>query len=104
MAELSPQEARISELLRLQMVIQSGDDVTAYVQERLEQLYPPEYKEYQRRWHTLSEDDRPGRLLDFVDWRVLVIELAEQMQLAELLGEPLGTHSLQIRALLLADV
>ena len=103
MADLSPQESRISELLRLRVVAQAGDDVLAYIDERLEQLYPEEYKEYRQRWLNLPEDERPGRMYDFVDRRVLVIQLAERMQLAEILGEPMDGYGRQIRRLLLVD-
>ncbi len=94
-AELTPQEARISELLRVRVVAQAGDDVLAYLAERLEQLYPQEYKAYRRRWQALGEEERPGRLYDFVDWRVLVIELAEEMRLAEIMGEPVGARQMK---------
>ncbi len=55
----------------MRVVAQAGDDVLASLDERLEQLYPEEYKEYRRRWQALGEEERPGRLYDFVDWRVL---------------------------------
>lgn len=100
---LSPEEARISELLRLRVVAQAGDNMLAYIDDRLEQLYPAEYKEYRRRWLALPEDERPGRMYDFADWRVLVIQLAERMRLAELLGEPLDAYGREMRRLLLED-
>lgn len=103
MPDLSPEEARISELLRLRVVATAGDDMVAYIDERLEQLYPDEYKEYRRRWLALHEDERPGRCFDYVDWRVLVIRLAELERLAQMLGEPLGVKGTEIRWLLLVD-
>ncbi len=102
-AELSPQEARISALLRVRVVVEAGDDVLAYLAERLEQIYPEEYKAYRRRWQALGEEERPGRMYDFVDWRVLVIQLAERTRLAELLGEPLDGYGRQMRRLLLLE-
>lgn len=84
-------------------MIQAGDDIWAYVDERLKQLYPEEYREYRRRWLMLPEDKRPGRMFDFVDWRVLVIQLAERLQMAEILGEPLDAYGRQMRRLLLTS-
>ncbi len=101
--EITPQEARICELLRVRVVAQAGDDVLAYLDERLEQLYPEEYKEYRRRWLALDDEERPGRMYDFVDWRVLVIQLAERTRLAALLGEPLDGYGRRMRRLLLLD-
>lgn len=42
-------------------------------------------------------------MYDFVDWRVLVIQLAERVRLAEIMGEPLDRHGKQMKRLLLAD-
>lgn len=100
---LTPIEARISELLRIQTVLDAGDDLRPYLEQRLEQLYPAEYKEYRQRWQSLPDDHRHGRFLDFVSWRVLIIELADQLRLAEMLGEQISARVRRLQEILLAD-
>ena len=50
-----------------------------------------------------TRDRELGHTYGFADWRVLVIQLAERVRLAEILGEPMDGHGEQIRRLLLAD-
>lgn len=42
-------------------------------------------------------------MYDFVDWRVLVIQLAERVRLVEILGESLDRYGREMKRLLLAD-
>lgn len=39
-------------------------------------------------WNIIREGAWCNCIYDFVDWRVLVMQLAERMRLAEILGEP----------------
>lgn len=98
----SPTDARIGELLRLQLLLDgpslSLDKIRTYVGERLQVLYPLDYHVYRRRWEQLASgvrrDDANWPKLNYLEWRQAVDALVEGVRLAEIMAE---AESLKVR-------
>lgn len=103
-------DARIGELLRLQVLLEgpslSHDEIRTYVAERLEALYPLDYHVYRKRWEQLASGavggDANWPRLNYLEWRQAMDALAEEMQLAEMLGEEESSKAAEWRSLLMA--
>jgi hypothetical protein len=102
-------DARIGELLRLQVLLDgpdiSLDDLRAYLVERLEAIYPLDYHVYRRRWERLAAGDASGDAnwprLNYLEWRCMVDALAEEVRLGEMLGEGESRKAREWRSLLM---
>jgi hypothetical protein len=103
-------DARIGELLRLQVLLDGPDlslnDLRAYLVERLEALYPLDYHVYRRRFEQLAAGEVPGDAhwprLNYLEWRRAMDALAEEVRLAEMMGEEESRKAREWRALLMA--
>lgn len=103
-------DARIGELLRLQVLLEgpslSLDEIRAYVVEHLETLFPLDYHVYRKRWEQLASGavggDANWRRLNYLEWRQAVNALAEELRLAEMLGEGETRKAKEWRSLLMA--
>ena len=103
-------DARIGELLRLQVLLEgpslSHDEIRTYVADRLEALYPLDYHIYRKRWEQLASGAVPGDAnwprLNYLEWRQAVDALAEEVRLAEMLGEGESRKAKEWRSLLMA--
>jgi hypothetical protein len=104
-------DARYGELLRLQFMLDDPNfDIVRlreYLDERTEEVYPPEYHTYRRRWEQLAAGRTEGPAqwpkLAYMEWRRVVDALAEELRLAELLDEGETAQAREYRAALMLD-
>lgn len=103
-------DARIGELLRLQVLLDGPrfavGEIRDYIAERLEAIYPLDYHVYRRRWEQLASGAVSGDAnwprLNYLEWRQALDALAEEMRLAEMLGEGESSKAVEWRSLLMA--
>jgi hypothetical protein len=110
-SSLAIADARYGELLRLQFMLDDPtfdmDRLRAYLAERTEEVYPPEYHLYRRRWERLAAGRTEGSAqwpkLEYMEWRRVVDALGEELRLAELLDEGDTAQAREYRAVLMLD-
>ena len=99
-----PTPARLTELLRLQLLLDQPDltrfDVRLYLADRLADLYPLDYLVYVRRWRGLASGAEPGPLLGFLEWWGWVEALGERTAVAEMI-EAANASVVELRRVLL---
>jgi hypothetical protein len=108
----SAADARIGELLRLQVLLDGPEislaDLRAYLITRLEALYPLDYHIYRQRFEQLAAGEKTGDAnwprLNYLEWRQAVEALAEEVRLAEMLGEGESRKAQKWRSLLLVGL